>query len=307
MSEVTTDPRRAAAVIAAGGVVAIPTETVYGLAADAENEPAVRRVFEIKGRPSDHPLIVHLARAEQVHDGWVAAFPENAALLAETCWPGPLTLLVPAGPRVRPWVTGGRTTVGIRVPAHPLATALLETFGGGVAAPSANRFGRVSPTSAAHVAADLGDDVDLILDGGECPVGVESTIVDCTVSPAQVLRPGAITEEQIGALLGSVAAASGPSRAAGMLASHYAPRCSVILVDEHAEAEATVQQLAAQGHAVAILDAKTDPVTAARTLYASLRTADERGMQYLIAVLPPAAGIGHALRDRLTKAAAPRS
>jgi len=307
VSEVTTDPRRAAAVIAAGGVVAIPTETVYGLAADAENEPAVRRVFEIKGRPSDHPLIVHLARAEQVHDGWVAAFPENAALLAETCWPGPLTLLVPAGPRVHPWVTGGRTTVGIRVPAHPLATALLETFGGGVAAPSANRFGRVSPTSAAHVAADLGDDVDLILDGGECPVGVESTIVDCTVSPAQVLRPGAITEEQIGALLGSVAAASGPSRAAGMLASHYAPRCSVILVDEHAEAEATVQQLAAQGHAVAILDAKTDPVTAARTLYASLRTADERGMQYLIAVLPPAAGIGHALRDRLTKAAAPRS
>jgi len=307
VSEVTTDPRRAAAVIAAGGVVAIPTETVYGLAADAENEPAVRRVYAIKGRPSDHPLIVHLARAEQVHDGWVAAFPENAALLAETCWPGPLTLLVPAGPRVHPWVTGGRTTVGIRVPAHPLATAMLETFGGGVAAPSANRFGRVSPTSAAHVAADLGDDVDLILDGGECPVGVESTIVDCTVSPAQVLRPGAITEEQIRALLGSVAAASGPSRAAGMLASHYAPQCSVILVDEHAEADATVQRLAAQGHAVAILDAKTDPVTAARTLYASLRTADEQGMQYLIAVLPPAAGIGHALRDRLAKAAAPRS
>lgn len=306
MSEVTTDPRRAAAVIARGGVVAIPTETVYGLAADAENELAVRRVFAIKGRPSDHPLIVHLARAEQVHDGWAADFPASAALLADTCWPGPLTVLVPAGPRVHPWVTGGRGTVGIRVPAHPLATAMLESFGGGVAAPSANRFGRVSPTSAAHVAADLGDDVDLILDGGECPVGVESTIVDCTVVPAQVLRPGAITTEQIAALLGDVATASGPSRAAGMLASHYAPQCAIVLVDDLRSAGVEVQRLAAAGRQVALLDAQTDPVTAARTLYASLRAADARGTEYLVAVLPPAAGIGHALRDRLTKAAAPR-
>lgn len=306
MSRITTDPQRAAEVLRNGGLVAMPTETVYGLAADAENEAAVRRVFAVKGRPTDHPLIVHLARAEQVLDGWADPFPAAAAVLADTCWPGPLTVLVPAGPRVRPWVTGGRNTVGLRVPAHALATEMLERFGGGVAAPSANRFGRVSPTSAQHVLADLGDDVDVILDGGECPIGVESTIVDCTVVPAQVLRPGAITPEQVRSILGDVAAATGPSRAAGMLASHYAPMCRVELFDDAPTAQARLQALVAGGHDVELLDAAADVVHAARSLYATLRLADEHGVHVLVAVLPPAAGIGHAVRDRLMKAAAPR-
>lgn len=306
MSRITTDPRRAAQVLRNGGVVAIPTETVYGLAADAENEVAVRRVFAVKGRPADHPLIVHLAHAEQVHDGWSSPFPDTAAVLADTCWPGPLTVLVPAGPRVHPWVTGGRASVGLRVPAHPLATALLELFGGGVAAPSANRFGRVSPTSAAHVLADLGDDVDLILDGGECPIGVESTIVDCTVTPPQVLRPGAITPEQVATLLGDLAAPSGPSRAAGMLASHYAPACAVELFEDAGAAAARREALAAAGRRVEFLDAAADVVGAARSLYAILRTADANNSDVLIAVLPPPSGLGHAIRDRLAKAAAPR-
>lgn len=306
MSRVTTDPHRAAEVLRNGGLVAIPTETVYGLAADAENETAVRKIFSVKGRPSDHPLIVHLAHARQVLDGWAEPFPPAAALLADTCWPGPLTVLVPAGPRVGPWVTGGRSTVGLRVPAHALATELLESFGGGLAAPSANRFGKVSPTSARHVLEDLGDDVDLILDGGECPIGVESTIVDCTVTPAQVLRPGAITPEQVLALLGNVGTAAGPSRAAGMLASHYAPSCRVELFEDSHEAGARIRELASGGHKTAYVDAAADVVTVARTLYATLRAADEQGVDVLVAVLPPASGLGHAVRDRLTKAAAPR-
>jgi L-threonylcarbamoyladenylate synthase len=306
MPEITTDPRRAAAVIAAGGLVAIPTETVYGLAADAESEAAVRRIFAVKGRPSDHPLIVHLAAAEQVHDGWADPFPESARVLAETCWPGPLTLLVPAGPRVGSWVTGGRPSVGLRVPAHAMTIAMLEAFGGGVAAPSANRFGRVSPTSAAHVIADLGDDVDLVLDGGECPVGVESTIVDCTVEPVQVLRPGAITPEQVTALLGAVAPASGPSRSAGMLASHYSPSCAVELFDDRASARSRFEQLETSGSRAVWLDAATDVVGAAQSLYGVLRAADQSGADVVVALLPPLSGLGYAVRDRLTKAAAPR-
>jgi len=306
MPEITTDPRRAAAVIAEGGLVAIPTETVYGLAADAENEAAVRRIFAVKGRPSDHPHIIHLAAAEQVHDGWADPFPESARLLADTCWPGPLTLLVPAGPRVGTWVTGGRPTVGLRVPAHTLTLEMLQVFGGGIAAPSANRFGRVSPTSAAHVIADLGNDVDLVLDGGECPVGVESTIVDCTVEPVQVLRPGAITPEQVAALLGAVAPASGPSRSAGMLASHYAPSCAVELFEDRASAGARVALLEEGGRHVVWLDAAPDVVGAAQNLYGVLRAADQTGADVVVALLPPPAGLGHAVRDRLTKAAAPR-
>lgn len=290
----------------AGGLVAMPTETVYGLAADAENETAVARIFAVKGRPADHPLIVHLAMAEQVFDGWASSWPASAAVLADACWPGPLTLLVPAGRRIGSFVTGGRATIGLRVPAHPLASELLAIFGGGVAAPSANRFGHVSPTSAAHVLADLGDAVDLVLDGGECPVGVESTIVDCTVSPAQVLRPGAITSDQVAALLGAVAPESGPSRAAGMLASHYAPRCRVEVATDLATAAARVEALNAGGVRSALLDATGDPVPVARSLYARLRAADEAGIETLVAVLPAAAGLGHAIRDRLLKAAAPR-
>jgi L-threonylcarbamoyladenylate synthase len=294
---------RALQVIRDGGLVAIPTETVYGLAADASNEAAVRRIFAAKGRPADHPLIVHVASAEQLGD-WAASVPPSAALLAETCWPGPLTVLVPRAAHVLPVVTGGRDTVGVRVPAHPLTTELLERFDGGLAAPSANRFGMVSPTTADHVRADLGDLADYVLDGGPCPVGVESTIVDCTVSPAQILRPGGIPSEQIDELLGGdLAPASGPSRASGMLASHYAPNARVLLADSRAEASVLLADLE---HAE-LIDRSDDLVDYAQQLYADLRRADERGAPIIVAVLPPAAGLGHAIRDRLMKAASTRT
>jgi L-threonylcarbamoyladenylate synthase len=293
---------RALDVLHAGGLVAIPTETVYGLAADASNPAAVRRIFAVKGRPLAHPLIVHLASAEQLA-GWAATIPPAAVALAESCWPGPLTLLVPRATHVLDVVTGGRRSVGLRVPAHPLTQELLTRFGGGLAAPSANRFGRVSPTTADHVRADLGTDVDFILDGGPCPIGVESTIVDCTVDPPQVLRPGGIPTEQIAAILNdAVGETGGPSRAPGMLASHYAPRCHVVLVAGVDDAE----RLAAGKHGVEIL-ADHDLARYAHTLYSRLRDADERNVDTLIAVMPPAVGLGHAIRDRLTKAAASQS
>jgi L-threonylcarbamoyladenylate synthase len=301
-SRLTADVDRALEVLLNGGLVAIPTETVYGLAADASNERAVRRIFAVKGRPADHPLIVHLASGERVSD-WCDDLPAAAAILADTCWPGPLTLLVPRGPLVPFAVTGGRDTVGLRVPAHLLTTELLDRFGGGLAAPSANRFGRVSPTTAAHVLADLGDDVDLVLDGGPCPIGVESTIVDCTVDPPQVLRPGAIDAEQVAALLRRpLAPTSGPSRAAGMLAAHYAPRCRVRLVETREEGDALAATL---GDAV-VIGGSVSLVQYANGLYGWLRDADREGLHTVVAVMPPAAGLGHAIRDRLLKASASR-
>ena len=294
---------RAVEVLRRGGLVALPTETVYGLGADASDERAVRRIFAVKGRPADHPLIVHVADASALAH-WASTVPPSAAVLAEACWPGPITLLVPRAAHVLDVVTGGRPTVGVRVPAHPLMTAVLERFGGGVAAPSANRFGRVSPTTAEHVRRDLGDDVDLILDGGPCPIGVESTIVDCSVDPPQILRPGGIPGEQITALLaGRVAAASGPSRASGMLASHYAPRCAVLLADDLA----AVDRLVADHPQAAVIGVDTDLVAYARGLFDWLRRADDEQRPSVIALLPPAAGLGHAIRDRLLKAAADRA
>jgi L-threonylcarbamoyladenylate synthase len=299
---VTSDLARAVAALAAGGLVGLPTETVYGLAADAGDIAAVARIFAVKGRPADHPLIVHVATAEQLAD-WAAEIPPAAARLAETCWPGPLTLLVPKAAHVLSVVTGGRPTVGVRVPAHPLTSELLARFSGGLAAPSANRFGKVSPTTAGHVADDLGELVDYVLDGGACPVGVESTIVDCTVVPPQILRPGGIGSEEIAALLGGeLAAADGPSRAPGMLASHYAPSARVVLVESAAQARAAAQDL----DGAWVLDRSADLVEYARSLYADLRAADERGVAVIVAVLPPAQGLGHAIRDRLMKAAASR-
>ncbi len=291
---------RALEILRNGGLVAIPTETVYGLAGDASNETAVRKIFEAKGRPADHPLIVHIAAAEQLGD-WAASIPNAAEILADTCWPGPLTLLVPRAAHVLNVVTGGRETVGVRVPAHPLTTELLDRFGGGLAAPSANRFGKVSPTTAAHVVADLGSQVDYVLDGGPCPVGVESTIVDSTVNPPQILRPGGISSEDIRELLGDAHAdADGPSRASGMLTSHYAPRARVVLVAS--SEEATVVATAVPG--AWIIDHSDDLAAYAHSLFAELRAADQGGAETIIAVMPAARGLGHAVRDRLTKAAA---
>lgn len=298
---------RAVEVLRAGGLVAFPTETVYGLGADASNEVAVRRVFAVKGRPADHPLIVHLGDAARL-DEWADHVPATARTLAGALWPGPLTLLVARSERVTDAVTGGRPTVGLRVPDHPLALALLRAFGGGVAAPSANRFGQVSPTTADHVRADLGDDVDVVLDGGPCPVGVESTIVDCTVDPPMVLRHGGVPAERLDALLGRPVArvAGGPSRAPGMLASHYAPRCAIELEPDADSAVLRAAALRAEGRAADVLDPGVDAETYARHLYAWLREADARSLDVLVVVPPPDHGVGAAVNDRLRKAAAPR-
>lgn len=301
----STDVDRAADAIRRGGLVAVPTETVYGLAADATNPEAVERIFEVKGRPSGHPLIVHLADAEEL-DRWTEP-NQTARTLANLGWPGPLTLIVAKSDRVPPTVTGGRDTVGVRVPVHPMAHALLVAAATAVAAPSANRFGAVSPTTAGHVLDDLGELLDprrdVILDGGPCRIGVESTIVDTTVDPPQLLRAGSITADEIAGLLDfAVATASGPARASGMLESHYAPSCEVRLVDDADDAFA----LRAGTPGAEILDRTHDVATYARELYADLRAADDRGASMVIAVLPAADGLGHAVRDRLTKAAAPR-
>jgi len=219
----TDDVESAVAVIRSGGLVAIPTETVYGLAADATNEHAVRRLFEVKARPSTHPVIVHIASVDELGQ-WADRVDRSARVLTDAAWPGPLTVVVPRAAGVLNAVTGGLHTVGLRVPAHPMTLELLRRAGGGLAAPSANRFGSVSPTTAEHVLHDLGNyldpERDAILDGGACPIGVESTIVDCTTGPPQILRAGGVAPEEVRKLLrGGIDQAAGPARASGMLAS----------------------------------------------------------------------------------------
>jgi L-threonylcarbamoyladenylate synthase len=302
----TNDLERAEAVIRSGGLVAIPTETVYGLAADASNESAVRRLFEVKGRPLNHPVIVHISSTDKL-DTWAERVDPPARILSEAAWPGPLTIVVPRAVGVLDAVTGGLRTIGLRVPAHPMTLELLRRVRGGLAAPSANRFGSVSPTTAGHVLHDLGNYLDpgrdAILDGGACPIGVESTIVDCTTDPPQILRVGGVPPEEVRELLhGGIAQAAGPARASGMLASHYAPNCSVKLVDDADDAIA----LRAGSPNSEILDLTDNLAVYARELYSRLRIADQNGVKTLIAVLPPAEGLGHAIRDRLEKAAAPR-
>ncbi|RJQ08058.1 MAG: threonylcarbamoyl-AMP synthase [Dehalococcoidia bacterium] len=318
-AEADADLEAAVRTLRAGGLVAIPTETVYGLAADASNPAAVRRLYEVKGRPPGHPVIVHIAGIEAL-SRWASRVSEDARRLAETFWPGPLTLILPRTLAVVDEITGGRDTVGLRVPNHPLALALLRAFDGGLAAPSANRFGRVSPTTAADVRADLGSDVDLVLDGGPCGVGVESTIVDCSEEgvPPVILRPGGVTAEQIEAALGHPVrrTASGPSRAPGMLPAHYAPRAQVIVIEEIDAAVAAADSHARSGKRTGLLTPQsvTAPpgVTAltagdtsesyASALYDRLREADRLGLDLLVVVPPPAVGVGVAVRDRLARA-----
>jgi L-threonylcarbamoyladenylate synthase len=301
----TPEIEEAAERLRAGGLVAFPTETVYGLGADAGQAAAVERLFAVKGRPRSHPVIVHLADPGAV-DAWAKTVPVTARRFAAAHWPGPLTLLVERSARVPDAVTGGRSTVGLRVPAHPLALRLLRAFGGGLAAPSANRFGKVSPTTAAHVHADLGADVDLVLDGGPCTVGVESTIVDCTTDPPTLLRHGAVTVEELASIALVVDGTVGASRAPGMLESHYAPRASVELVTDANAAAARAAELTRLGRAVDVLDPGPDATAYARHLYEWLREADARGLDVLVVVPPPDAGIGAAVNERLRKAAARR-
>jgi L-threonylcarbamoyladenylate synthase len=307
----------AAAVLAGGGLVAFPTETVYGLGADACNAAAVARIYLVKGRPADHPLIVHVASIDGLGD-WADDVPGYAIALARDYWPGPMTLVVRRSGLAGDFVTGGQDTVGVRVPNHPVALGLLEAFvrvgGKGVAAPSANRFGNVSPTSAQAVAAELGDylaDVDQILDGGACDVGVESTIIDCTGVAPKILRPGAVTAQMIEActgleVVGSVDAVvdSAVIRVSGSLDSHYAPMATVVLDQTPLAGQGFIAMAdVVAPDDVVRLAAPTTHDDFARVLYAALRAADEQGLATVVVQQPQGDGIAVAIRDRLKRAA----
>ena len=301
-----------------GGLVAFPTETVYGLGADADNAAALARLYTVKGRPGEHPVIVHVGAVAQLNE-WAADVPAAARRLADALWPGPLTLVVRRAARVLDGVTGGGDTVGVRVPDQPVALALLRAFGGGIAAPSANRFGHVSPTTAEDVRADLGDDVDVVLDDGPCTVGVESTIVVCAGDELVILRPGGVTRELVEEVSGRKVGVrrDGLTRAPGTLKSHYAPEATVLVVDRDDLARRATDLLAADQRVavlapgpapplpadVIVLDGPADSDEYARVLYARLREVDRRGVDVLLAVPPPDAGVGVAVRDRLRRAA----
>jgi L-threonylcarbamoyladenylate synthase len=312
------DISRAAETLRRGGLVAFPTETVYGLGADADNAAALTRLYAVKGRPGEHPVIVHVGAPAQLAE-WAADVPVAARRLADALWPGPLTLVVRRAPRVLDGVTGGGDTVGVRVPDQPVALALLDAFGGGIAAPSANRFGHVSPTTAEDVRDDLGDDIDVVLDDGPCAVGVESTIVDCTGDELVILRPGDVTRERVEEVSGQKVGVrrDGLTRAPGTLKSHYAPEATVLVVDRDDLARRATDLLAA-GQRVAVLalapapalpadvvvlDGPADSEEYARALYARLREVDRRGVDVLLAVPPPDTGVGVAVADRLRRAA----
>jgi len=309
----------AVVVLRAGGMVAFPTETVYGLGADASNPDAIRKLFAAKGRPHDHPLIVHVADAVQVAN-WARDISHAAHVLAKKFWPGPLTMILERAATVSDLVTGGQGTIALRVPSHPVAQSLLRKFGGGVAAPSANRFGRVSATTAEHVRSEFGTEVDCVLDGGAADVGIESTIVDLSGARPALLRPGAITVLQLEAALGSPVASPAASspRAPGTLARHYAPRTPLMVMEADLLLELAAS-LARQGKRVAVLArsasrpllsglqwiaAPPDAAAYAHDLYANLRALDAAGCDTMLAEAPPLAPEWAAIRDRLTRAAA---
>ena len=307
----------AARLLSQGKLVAFPTETVYGLGADATNEEAVRRIFAVKGRPADHPVIVHIGDASQLRT-WAGAVPSGAALLAQAFWPGPLTLVLPRARAVFDVVTGGQDSVGIRVPSHPVARALLSAFGRGIAAPSANRFGHVSPTTAAHVAADLDDAPAMIVDGGSCDVGIESTIVGFRGDDAVLLRPGAIGVDELTRVLGHSPQApdTAAPRVSGSRTSHYAPHTPASLLRADA-LRAELTQLLERDEAVAVLGrtiqrpddfsgvwiaAPRDPADYARELYADLRALDAANADTILIESPPEDPPWLAVRDRLIRA-----
>ena len=309
---------KAAQILRDGGLVAFPTETVYGLGADASNPAAVRKIFAAKGRPADHPVIVHIADTSDLKH-WAAEVPRAAWLLAEKFWPGPLTMVLKRAARVSDLISGGQDTVGLRVPSHPVAQQLLKAFGGGIAAPSANRFGRLSPTTAQHVREEMGAAVDLVLDGGASEVGIESTIVDLTRETPAILRPGRITAQQIaGALLTQLGeSVVGRPRVSGSLDSHYAPTLPLKIVHPD-EIENYVR--ARPGTPIAVLSRRGRPRDSkatlwqvapelpddyARRLYGSLRWLDVSGCRLIVVEAPPALPEWTAVSDRLGRAATP--
>ena len=297
------DVETAVAVLRQGGLLGLPTETVYGLAADADSQAAVARIYHVKGRPLDHPVIVHIPDVTKVSD-WAREFPEYAQALAAAFWPGPMTLVLPRTRRAQDFVTGSQDTVALRVPGHPVALGVLRSFGGGVAAPSANQFGAVSPTSARHVLHDLSErldaDIDAVIDGGECGVGLESTIIDCTGSYPRILRPGAISAADVERVTGmAVGWPVSDIRAPGTLDSHYAPAAAVRLVESSEELLQVVSELSAAGYVGVIApEAVPTPVGAVRLsmpatnqhyaeeLYAALREADRLRLGVVVALLP---------------------
>jgi L-threonylcarbamoyladenylate synthase len=295
--------------------VAFPTETVYGLGADAANDAAVARIYAVKGRPSAHPVIVHIGHPGQMLL-WARDIPESARTLAERFWPGPLTLVLKRSPAVHDSVTGGQDSIGLRMPNHPFALALLHVFGGGVAAPSANKFGRISPTTAEHVRTDLGAEIDMILDGGPCEVGIESTIVDLSQETPVLLRRGGITPEQVAAVIG--VAPAQPSeyspRAPGRLESHYAPSKPLRLVSKEGLRAGAMRgtkdcavlafgEAEAGSQFAAWIDAPVDATRYAHELYSNLRLLDASAGAEILVELPPDRPDWAAVTDRLRRAA----
>jgi len=297
----------------AGDLVAFPTETVYGLGADASNSKAVAKIYSVKGRPNDHPLIVHIASMERMGD-WVSDVPEYAIALARNFWPGPMTLVLKRSELAGDFLTGGQDTVGVRVPDHVVALALLEAFekagGKGVAAPSANRFGHVSPTTAAAVVEELRDYLskdDLVLDGGACAVGVESTIIDCTGLLPRVLRPGAISTAMIEEVTGlNTLSVDGTEtiRVSGSLENHYAPAAKVLLCEIPIVGQGFIAHKSIETPLGVIrLASPGNDEEFAQILYSALREADAQGLLEVVVIQPIGIGIGVAIRDRLARAA----
>jgi L-threonylcarbamoyladenylate synthase len=306
--------RDAVAILRRGGLVAFPTETVYGLGADASNPAAVARIYEVKGRPAGHPVIVHIGDIGQLAR-WARDIPEAATKLATHFWPGPLTLVLRRAPSVGSQLSGGQDTIGLRVPGHPVALQLLREFGGGIAAPSANRFGRISPTTAEHVRSDLASEVELILDGGACEIGIESTIVDLSRGRPVLLRPGRIAAGDIAVTLGiaPLARDSDAPRTPGALAAHYAPRQPLRLIESD-RWERSVRD-ASRGRGVLSfrsapegdlgamwIQAPREPRQYGRDLYANLRALDSSGCDRILVEEPPDTLEWTAIRDRLTRA-----
>jgi L-threonylcarbamoyladenylate synthase len=303
---------KAAKLLKEGRLVAFPTETVYGLGADASNAAAIARLYEVKRRPADHPVIVHFESAERAFT-WARDVPDAARTLAKRYWPGPLTLILKRSALAKDFITGGQDNVGVRVPVHPVAHELLAAFGGGIAAPSANRFGHVSPTTAAHVRADLGADVDLVLEGGPSEVGIESTIVDLSRSAPVVLRPGKISAHVIEAALGEPVSehAGDVPRHSGGLERHYAPRTPARLVPVH-ELDREIARLKDKVAVLAFsrpdervdywLRMPRDAHAYAQKLYAALRELDTAGCEAILIEAPPDAPEWAAVRDRLRRA-----
>lgn len=301
---------QAAAVLHGSGLVAFPTETVYGLGAIAHDRDAVRAVFAAKGRPPTDPLIVHAVSAAALRPV-VGSWPSSAATLAERFWPGPLTMVLPRTSAVAVEVSGGRDSVAIRVPAHPVAAALLAAVGDPVAAPSANRFGRISPTTAAHVLDELDGRIDMVVDGGPTTLGIESTVIDLTGDVPELLRPGGVTLEELQASIGEVRHADRaavdealPAAAPGQFLRHYAPTTPLVLVDGDATVvDELAARLAERGIAAADVRLPAEPEAAARALYADLRAADSSTFEVLIVAMVAAHGLGRAVNDRLYRAA----